>query len=80
MRIALWIAGTAALLFALDRLLLRLEKRGYIYYRRRKASPGTVGSAVLEVHALFEPGRRHVVEERQREPDERPAPDGPPET
>ena len=80
MKVGLLLAGAAVGLFLLDRLLLALEARGHIYWRRRKASPGTLGNAAMEVHALFEPGRRHVVEERKREADERPAPGGPPES
>jgi hypothetical protein len=58
-------------LFLLDRFLLWCESRGWIYWRRRKASPGTAGTAFLEVQAMLEPGKAHVVEERTRVQDER---------
>jgi len=50
------VAGVAA-----DRLLLRAEERGWIYYRRRRASPGSAASAALEVQKIFEPRTRHVL-------------------
>ncbi len=50
-------------LFLLDRLARWLEDRGHLYYRKRSGRPG-VGNALLEVHALLEPERRHVIEER----------------
>jgi hypothetical protein len=61
--------GAAALAGAcgwlLDRALLAAERRGWIYYRKRRASPGTAASAALDVHALLEPSRRHVVGEQR---------------
>jgi hypothetical protein len=33
LRVASWIAGTTVVLFALDRVLLWAERRGWIYYR-----------------------------------------------
>jgi len=50
------LAGVAA-----DRLLLRAEERGWIYYRRRRASPGSAASAALEVQKILEPRTRHVL-------------------
>lgn len=49
-------------LILLDRLLLAAEERGWIYWRRRKASPATRAGAMLELHAMLEPGRRHTAE------------------
>lgn len=49
----------------LDRLLLKLEERGWIYYRKRHASPGTLGGAFLAVQSMLEPGTRYVLESRQ---------------
>ncbi len=77
--IALAVTGAAWLL---DRGLLRLEARGWIYYRRRKAQTGTLSSAFLAVQAHLEPGARHEAEERRAtrtaadENGDRPAPDG----
>jgi len=60
------VVAVAALLAGLDRLLLAAEARGFIYYRRRKASPGSLGSAMLEIHSLMQPSARHVVDEQRR--------------
>lgn len=60
------IAGVATALLALDRFLLWAEERGWIYWRRRRASPGTASQAFQEVQKLLEPGRRHVLEQQRR--------------
>ena len=52
--IALVIAALAT-----DRLLLAAESRGWIYYRKRRASPGTSAAAALHMQALLEPDRQH---------------------
>jgi hypothetical protein len=62
-----WLAGAAAALFALDRALLAAERRGWVYWRRRGPTPGAAGTALLEVQAIFEPDRQHVVEEIRRQ-------------
>ena len=76
-------AGAAALLFGLDRLMLWLERRGWIYYRRSKPhSSGTLGNAFLELQQLAEPTVRHVLEERRaekREEDDAGEPPPPPD-
>lgn len=68
MRTLVVFAGLVLALILVDRLLLAAEARGWIYWRRRKASTGTVGSALLEVQKLIEPGQRHVAEAREEEP------------
>ncbi len=52
----------------LDRLALWAERRGWIYYRHRKPSGSTLGSAFLEVQSLLEPNKRHVAEVQRQEP------------
>jgi len=64
---ALVVVVVAASLYLIDRALLWAEQRGWIYWRRRKASSTSVGSAMLSVHSILEPDKRHVVEERQRQ-------------
>ncbi len=66
-------------LMFLDRLLLAAERRGWIYYRKKKASPGTRASAALEMQALLEPDRRHVVDSVRNEESERDESGEPPE-
>lgn len=61
------VVAAICVLFALDRLALWMEGRGWIYYRRRRASTSTLGNAFLEVQALVEPGQRLVLEARQED-------------
>jgi hypothetical protein len=70
-----WILAALGLI-VLDRLLLGAESRGWVYYRRRKASPGTLSRALVEMHATVEPAKAHVAEARQelREEDDDGAP------
>jgi hypothetical protein len=63
---AIWLPAIAAL-YGAHRLAVWAEGRGYIHYRRGRGSSGSVGSAFLEVQALLEPSRRHVLEARVRE-------------
>ncbi len=51
-------------LYLLDRLGLWAEERGWIFYRKRHASSGTMSNAFLEVMKVFDPGKRHIIEER----------------
>lgn len=60
-----WIAVVGVVLliaWAMDRVLLRAEARGWVFYRRRKASPGTSAAAALTMQAMLQPGARHVLE------------------
>lgn len=61
-RAIVWVLVAAAACLVLDRLLLAAEARGWIYWRRRRASPGTPAGAMLELHAMLEPSRRHTAE------------------
>jgi len=62
------VLGAAALLVA-DRLLLAAEARGWVYWRRRRASADALGDALARIHALVEPRaeRRLAAEEEVRE-------------
>lgn len=79
--IVLAVLGIAAALFLLDRLLLRMERRGWIYYRLHKhRSPGAMGNAFLEMQTMLDPGKRYIVEQRKAvRQEEREAGDRPPE-
>jgi len=66
-RLALIATAVGAGLYALHRAAVWAERRGWIYYRERRGSSGSLGNALLEVHALLEPSKRHVVEERRRD-------------
>ena len=67
METILWITGVAAGLFVLDRVLLWVEARGWIYYRRNKPGRGASTYHLLEWNSAFDPTMRQVQEERLRE-------------
>ncbi len=67
--LVLAVVGGLVALGALHRAALWAEARGLIHYRRRGTS-GSLGNAMLEVQAILEPSKRHVIEERVRDPAE----------
>lgn len=67
MKVLLWIVLGGLALIALHNLALWAERRGWIYYKYRKASPSSVGSAFLQVQSLLEPGKKHIIESRLEE-------------
>lgn len=54
--VVIWIA---------DRILLWCEMRGWITYRRSPRARHAFGNAALDIDALLQPGRRHVIELKQ---------------
>jgi hypothetical protein len=61
------LAGFAVALFLGDRLLLWMEERGWIDYRRTypgRMNAGQVGPAFLAIQGLLEPEKRHAAEEQ----------------
>lgn len=54
--------GVLAALWGADRVLLRMETRGWIYYRNSKAGRGAVGYHMLEMSSVFNPGHKVVQE------------------
>lgn len=82
MRIVVWCLAVGLALWLLDRLALRAERRGWIYYRKKRARPGSVGNALLAAHALLEPRVEALVEARAeaaREAEESGEPPGDPQ-
>ena len=65
MKLLLAVVVLVAVGFVLDRLLLKAEERGWIYWRRRKGSHGMPASAALEVHQLLEPSKKYILEVQQ---------------
>jgi len=59
----LWLTLALAGVYALHRLALWAEGRGWIYYRTHRAPIGSAGMAMLEVTSLLDPATEHVVEE-----------------
>ncbi len=53
-----------------DRLMLWMEAKGWIYWRRKKRRPsGTLSS--IELFAPFDPKLRHVIEARRQAQEQR---------
>lgn len=69
MRTLLVIAGIAAGLFLIDRAALAMERRGWIYWCKRKANPGPRAAAALEIRLVLERGARCVEEEQAERED-----------
>lgn len=61
-------------IWLLDRLLLWMEWRGWIFYRMSRPDSRSVGPAFLEIDALLQPQKRHILEQKvqqkQQEDDE----------
>jgi hypothetical protein len=66
--VAILIAAPAAL-YALHRLALHLEERGYLYYRHRQPKPGGV-PPFLPLQEIVEPQVEHLMEAQNRLPEE----------
>ena len=67
MKVVLVLAGLVVAGFLVDRLLLWMEWRGWIDYRRTNPGPfqsGQVGPAFLAIQGLLEPEKRHAAEEQ----------------
>jgi hypothetical protein len=50
-----------------DRILLKLEERGWIFYRRNKPNFKNAGGVFLELQAMFDPKARYVIERKEKE-------------
>ena len=57
-------------LFLVDRLLLKIEARGWIFYRRNKPNFQNAGSALMELGAMVDPKTRYVIERKEEEENE----------
>jgi hypothetical protein len=65
--IVLALLGLVAAVWVVDRILLSLEKRGLIDYRRTypgRINSSQVGPAFLGIGAILEPGKKHVIEQQ----------------
>lgn len=63
----LGLGGLTVLVLLVDRLLLWMEWRGWIDYRRTypgRYNDGHVGPAFLAIQGLLEPEKRHAAEEQ----------------
>ena len=81
MKLLLAVAGVAVAVFLVDRLLLWMEWRGWIDYRRTypgRFNAGQVGPAFLAIQGLLEPEKRRAAEEQTSERTERDEDGAPP--
>jgi hypothetical protein len=56
------VAGILLVLCALDRLLLWMERRGWLYYRKKRPSGGAMSSVLSTMQQLVEPQTPNVYE------------------
>lgn len=66
----LWALGVLGALLVLDRLLLRLERKGWINYRRRGLSRSGAAFHALILQSIFSPGAEHLVEVQYQQVEE----------
>lgn len=64
------ILGLAVAAFLIDRVLLHLEARGWIFYRRTRGWRGRAMYHAQELDSIFNPGMEHVREAHVREREE----------
>ena len=57
-------------IYAVHRLLVWMERRGWIYYRRRRGTSAALGNALLNVQSFYQPSVKEVLEARLEEPTE----------
>ena len=73
------ILGIAVALLLLDRLLLWMERRGWVYWRKTKRHTGPgVGNALLEIQTMVDPSAKHVLELRREVKEDAPEAGDPP--
>jgi hypothetical protein len=78
--IPLFVILGALVLYSVDRLLLWMERRGWIYYRKRSGSGGSgAGNALLEIQSLIEPDKKQIIEVMREDKREQAESGAPPE-
>ncbi|HPT25120.1 MAG TPA: hypothetical protein PLZ95_01800 [Bryobacteraceae bacterium] len=75
----MWLIVIVVGLYALHRLALWMESRGWIYYMKSGGHSTRAGSAMLEIQQLLEPSKRHVIEIRQEQREEEDSAGDPPD-
>ena len=65
MRLLVAAVAAIAALAAVDRLFLWMERRGRLYWRRRKRDPR--GALLGPIDNVFNPAHEHVVEQQETE-------------
>jgi hypothetical protein len=54
------------ILFSLDQMALYLERKGYLYWRKKNGQSDGTGNALLELNALLNPSTKFVIEEKEK--------------
>jgi hypothetical protein len=54
-------------LAGLHLLALWLERKGWLYYKHEKPGSHRLGNAFLEIQSILEPGKKIIIEARERE-------------
>jgi hypothetical protein len=67
MTLLAWLALILLVAWLLDRVLLWMEARAWINYRRFGLSRGAAAYHALELQSIFDPGIRHTQEVRYEE-------------
>lgn len=75
---ALWLGGAIVGLLVVDRILLWMESRGWLYYRKSRPGRGASTYHLFQWNAILDPTIREVLEERVREEREEQVPGAPP--
>lgn len=70
MKWLIWTAVAAIAAALLDRLFLRLEAGGWIFYRRTRGVRGRAMYHAQELDSIFNPGMQHVQEAHVNEEQE----------
>lgn len=61
-----FIIAICAALYIFDKILLWLEEKGLLYYRKRKSDRfGLIGNTLLELQNIFNPSTQNVIEMKQ---------------
>jgi hypothetical protein len=61
------LVAVAMVLLMADRALLKMEERGWIYYRKKQGHADRIGQAALRLQAILEPSKRYVIEEKNED-------------
>jgi len=61
-----FIIAICAVLYIFDKILLWLEEKGLLYYRKHKSDrSGLIGNTLLELQNIFNPSTQNVIEMKQ---------------
>lgn len=60
-------AGIVLLVFFLRRALWRMNRRGWVSYSGSQPTYGTLGNAFLELQAITQPEKQHILEVKRKQ-------------